>query len=161
MSLRIPRDPHDFRGFHWNLFQTPNCVRGCFTSTTFVINQRLTDHSRVLQVVVPLAMVPNSGLGPLWKGPRLTVSPCTKSNSFDGSRALCWVLIKWADMATQVQLTPPPTHTHTYIYIYKITVTKTIISIIHISTQNTNKLINQPIEHFKLSFSYSFEQLCP
>ena len=64
--IRIPKDPYDFRRFPWNLFQTSNSVRGWlligiisllpislgsgFTLTTFVISQRLADHSKASQV---------------------------------------------------------------------------------------------------------------
>ena len=63
MFIKIPRDPHEFRGFPWNLFQTPNSVQeeirtriispqlpislrsrdSCLTPTTFVIGQRLVE----------------------------------------------------------------------------------------------------------------------
>ena len=80
MFIRIPRDPHKFKGFFWNLFQTPNSVRWgkpngtispwllislgfCFTPTSFIIGWRLANHLRLPQVVVSSAHHPNLRVG--------------------------------------------------------------------------------------------------
>ena len=101
---------HAHQGFPWNLFHMPNSVRwwfpngiispqllislgSCFTLTSFVLGQCLADHLGLPQVVVSSAIIPTSGLGP-----RSTLSLCTKLNSSVRPWALCWVLIKWANM---------------------------------------------------------------